>query len=122
MTGLTRRHGKRLSRIFSPREMRWASQKLRSVRLASLFAAKEAVFKSLGINPVFFMRWREIEIIPGKLSSAVRLKNTLKKLLSQPGEELRTVWEVKGAYVFAVAVRKLTEPSPPRAHHSVRIQ
>ncbi len=107
MTGLVRRHGKRLSRIFNSREMRWASQKHRSVRLASLFAAKEAVFKSLGVNPVFFMRWREIEIIPGKLSSTVRLKNTLKKLLSQPGEELSTVWEVKGAYVFAVAVRKV---------------
>ena len=106
MRSLLRRHGKRLFRIFNPREMRWAAGKHKAVRLAEIFAAKEAVFKSLGINPVFFMRWREIEIVPRRSSHAVRLKNTLKKLISAGTEELRVVWEVRGSYVYAAAVRR----------------
>src|SRR5258706_6086166 len=82
------RHGKRFLRIFSPNEIRWARRhKPLSLRFASLFAVKEAVFKSLGINPVFFMRWRDIELRSEKRVFKVRLKNTLKHLLKLPDEK-----------------------------------
>jgi uncharacterized Zn finger protein len=52
------------------------------------------------------MRWRDIEILPQRASSRVRLRNELKKRLSSKKEEIQTVWERRGKYVFAVAVRK----------------
>jgi len=107
MRSLLDRHGKRFSRIFNSSEIRWAQRSRKAVRLAALFAAKEAVFKSLGINPVFFMRWREIEIIPGRSSHLIRLKETLKHLIRSKTEELRVVWEARGRYVYAVAVRRM---------------
>ena len=107
MRSLFARHGKRFLRIFSPHEIRWARRHKRlSLRLASLFAVKEAVFKSLGINPVFFMRWRDIELSPEKYAFKVRLKNTLKHLLKFPTEKITAICEESGGYVLAVAVRK----------------
>ena len=106
MRALFARHEKRFLRIFSPNEIRWAHHKSLSLRLASLFAVKEAVFKSLGINPVFFMRWRDIELSPEKYVFKVRLKNTLKHLLKFPTEKIIAICQESGSYVLAIAVRK----------------
>lgn len=107
MHDLFARHGKRFLKIFSPNEIRWARcHKRFSLRLAALFSAKEAVFKSLGINPVFFMRWREIELSPEKYVFKVTLKNTLKPLLKPRTEKITAICQESGSYVLAVAVRK----------------
>ncbi len=66
MEGLIERHGPRaVERIFTPGEAAYAdaSQRLRAQRLASRFAAKEAVFKALGTGWSGGMAWTDAEVV-----------------------------------------------------------
>ncbi len=100
-------HEKKLPRIFSEQEISWALQAKKSfVRFAFLFAAKEAVFKCLGLSPTSFFRWNEIEILPSKKSSQIKLKNSLKESFGKTTEAIRAVWRRERSHVVALAVRE----------------
>ena len=60
-----RRLGKRfLNRIFTPQEQAYCGRKSDPVpHLAARFAAKEAVYKGLGLKRGRALRWREIEVV-----------------------------------------------------------
>ncbi len=62
---LCERWGKRFEdRIFTPRELKYCNRKRSRIQsLAARFAAKEAVFKSLGTGWNFGMHWKEIEVL-----------------------------------------------------------
>jgi holo-[acyl-carrier protein] synthase len=108
MESFLKDHKDRLERVFSPSEKNWAFSKEKpEERLALLFAGKEAVFKSLGLSPTMFFRWREIEIVPGKTLHKVILQESLKKLMNKgKTATLHVLWSLKRGYAFAVAVRK----------------
>jgi phosphopantetheinyl transferase (holo-ACP synthase) len=107
MRHLARRHPKRLNRIFTHRELRWANQvKDKSRRLACLFASKEAVFKSLGLNPVMFFQWTSIDISPLGSVHQVNLKGNLSNLLQKKNNTLSVVWRVIKKYAVAIATKR----------------
>jgi holo-[acyl-carrier protein] synthase len=59
------RHGQRfLKRVFTEREIGYCLQRRRQyASLAARFAAKEAVFKALGLGWGGGLRWRDVEIV-----------------------------------------------------------
>ena len=100
-------HKKKLSQVFSLKEIKWAHEVKSSwARFAYLFAAKEAIFKSLGLSPTLFFEWNQIEVLAQKGCVEVKLKNNLKKYFNSKKEILKTVWKKKGDYVIALAVRR----------------
>ena len=106
MKRFIQRHQSRLARIFSKKERMWAQSAAKpAVRFACLFAAKEAVFKSLGLSPVSFFRWNEIEIFPQKTPYRVKLTKTMKKRICPKLETVRAVWQIKDRYAVAFALK-----------------
>jgi holo-[acyl-carrier protein] synthase len=63
-----RRHGERfLKRLFTPSEMRYASQRKTMMQhLAARFAAKEAVVKALGAPKGLGLKWKDLEVTRSK--------------------------------------------------------
>lgn len=56
-----------LERIFTPREIAWATAGDDVVgRLGECFAAKEAMAKALGVRPEASLPWRSIEAFPAR--------------------------------------------------------
>ena len=56
-----------LAEVFTPEELRYATRQRRPfLHLAARFAAKEAVFKSLGTGQTAAMTWRDVETVHGE--------------------------------------------------------
>jgi len=107
MGSLVRAHSKRLGRIFTKAELSWANRiQGASRRLACLFAAKEAIFKSLGLSPAMFFQWSSIEIKPGEGAHTVSFHGNLKKKFQRKGETLQVVWQIQKRYAVAIATRR----------------
>ena len=79
-----RRHGKALSGILHPNELRYVrSSKKPGESFALIFSAKEAVFKAIGASWMGTSGFREIQIFPKK-DFSIRLKGRLKKIRMRP--------------------------------------
>ena len=61
---ILKRHGKRfLNRVFTPKEIAYAQEKLNmAASLANRFAAKEAMVKALGTGISQGIHWQDIEV------------------------------------------------------------
>lgn len=100
-------HSTKLLRVFTPRERAWAQKSIKPyVRFACLFAVKEAVFKSLGLSPVSFFRWDEIEVTVQKKSAKIRLLESLEKF-DRNRERIAAAWMVSKGYAFACSLRRV---------------
>jgi holo-[acyl-carrier protein] synthase len=65
--------------VFTDEEMRYCRGHSKTTeRFAALWAAKEAVLKTLGIRSVKNLAWTDAEIIQDATSVAVRLQGSLK--------------------------------------------
>lgn len=74
-------------RLFTPREIEYCGSKRHPARhLAARFAAKEAVFKALGIDGREGLRWRDVEVVSGPNGvPSIRLHGEMRRLAVERG-------------------------------------
>jgi len=121
MSSFIRNHSTRLNRVFSPAEITWASSSPKPAQsFGCLFAAKEAVFKSLGMSPAFFFRWRDIEIQAKEEPVRAVLRDSLQHSDLSKKQTIQVAWEIKKGYIFTAAIRKEIDEIPPRPQSGER--
>src|SRR5262245_14280175 len=103
-------HGERfLNRVYTPEEIRWCqSRKNSTEHYAALWAAKEAVFKSLRLAGRGGALWAQIEIEYRGDSPRVKLRGSLRERLTEAGIGtilLSTAFARHYATATAVALR-----------------
>ncbi|SMB91002.1 holo-[acyl-carrier-protein] synthase [Thermanaeromonas toyohensis ToBE] len=100
------RHPRLLKRVFTPQEEAYCLAKPRpEVSLAARWAAKEAVFKVLGLRRGE-LRWREIEVLSNNWGAPrVRLHGRLAELARSLGiKEITLSLSHSREYAVAVAI------------------
>jgi holo-[acyl-carrier protein] synthase len=103
-------HGERfLNRVYTPEEIRWCqSRKNSTEHYAAVWAAKEAVFKSLRLAGRGGVLWAQIEIEYRGDSPRVKLRGSLRERLTEAGVGtilLTTAFARHYATATAVALR-----------------
>jgi len=80
-------HGERfLNRIYTPEEVRWCQSRTNSTEhFAALWAAKEAVFKSLRLVGRAGSLWGQIEVEFKADSPRVKLRGALRERMTEAG-------------------------------------
>ncbi|HKA06210.1 MAG TPA: holo-ACP synthase [Gemmataceae bacterium] len=103
-------HGERfLTRVYTPEEVRWCqSRKNSTEHFAALWAAKEAVFKSLRLADRHGSVWCQIEIEFKNDTPRVKLRGDLRERMTESGVGnilLTTAFARHYATATAIALR-----------------
>lgn len=111
------RGGRRfLDRWFRPSEVEWLLSRTAPARhTASLFAAKEAVLKALGVPDVGPVQWRDIEILSGPAGrTEVFLHGGVRELAQEAGvRDFHAAFSQMGRVAVATVLAVSDPPAQP---------
>lgn len=107
---LIEQHGERfLLRVYTSAEIRWCQSRSNSTeQFAALWAAKEAVFKAIGLYGRSGMIWTQVEVEIKQGIPKVTLRGTVKDHLGTVGISqvmLTTAFTRHAATATAIAIR-----------------